>query len=108
MSSRKYYKKVEEEYTVEDIVDLKLVNGQEMAYVKWDNYSSDENTWEPMENLCNDGVMEMVAKCKKRKAKLLRKKPSIVEDVDERDDGRDEKRPKLSDDEYIFGSDQEN
>lgn len=103
MSSRKYYKKIEEEYTVERIDDIKFVDGQEMAYVKWENYDSDENTWEPMENLSNDGVVDMVKECREKIAKLHRK-PKKLSHLRGSD-----KRQKVDDEDYhVFGSDQEN
>ena len=43
----------EQEYEVEKIVAHKFSNRAIQYYVKWKGYSSDENTWEPQENLTN-------------------------------------------------------
>lgn len=40
-------------YSVQDIWDSKKINGKEYFLVKWEGYSPDENTWEPIENLEN-------------------------------------------------------
>ncbi|KAF5011367.1 hypothetical protein FDECE_2512 [Fusarium decemcellulare] len=42
-----------EEYTVEEIRDMKKINGQTMYLVKWKNYPENENTWEPPKHLVN-------------------------------------------------------
>lgn len=39
------------QYTVEKILDMRTINGKEEFLLKWKNYSEDENTWEPRENL---------------------------------------------------------
>ncbi|KFD52162.1 chromo' (CHRromatin Organization MOdifier) domain protein [Trichuris suis] len=39
------------EFTVERIVDRRIVDGRLEYLLKWDGYSEDENSWEPMENL---------------------------------------------------------
>jgi hypothetical protein len=45
-------------YEVEAIVGKKIFRGKTQYHVKWKGYPSDQNTWEPIENLTN--VMEMV------------------------------------------------
>ncbi|KAF8746773.1 Chromo (CHRromatin Organization MOdifier) domain [Rhizoctonia solani] len=45
----------EEEYKVEGITDTKERNGKWFFRVKWKGYGSEENTWEPRENLKNAG-----------------------------------------------------
>ncbi|XP_054159060.1 chromobox protein homolog 1-like [Oppia nitens] len=51
-------KKEEEEYDVEDIV-AKRINGGVIEYlVKWYNYPSEQNTWEPIDNL--EGSQEII------------------------------------------------
>jgi chromobox protein 1 len=42
-----------EEYIVEEIVDHRKTKGKDLYFVKWKDYSSEENTWEPMQNLTN-------------------------------------------------------
>ncbi|KAF8748634.1 Chromo (CHRromatin Organization MOdifier) domain [Rhizoctonia solani] len=43
----------EEEYEVEGITDAEERNGKWFFWVKWKGYGSEENTWEPRENLKN-------------------------------------------------------
>ncbi|QRW23228.1 Retrotransposable element Tf2 protein [Rhizoctonia solani] len=43
----------EEEYKVEGITDMEERNGKWFFRVKWKGYGSEENTWEPRENLKN-------------------------------------------------------
>ncbi|KAF8698890.1 reverse transcriptase, partial [Rhizoctonia solani] len=43
----------EEEYKVEGIMDMEERNGEWFFRVKWKGYRSEENTWEPRENLKN-------------------------------------------------------
>lgn len=38
-------------YLVEKIVGKRVRNGHVEYLIKWQNYSSSENTWEPIENL---------------------------------------------------------
>ena len=40
-------------YTVERIVDKKKVGQKTHYLVKWEGYNSDQNTWEPLQNLKN-------------------------------------------------------
>lgn len=42
-----------EEFIIEKIIKFKYENGQELFLVKWTGYSSNDNTWEPIENLDN-------------------------------------------------------
>ena len=45
----------EEVFSVEKIVSKKVVSGKTQYLLKWRGYDSDENTWEPEENLdCQD------------------------------------------------------
>ncbi|QRW19809.1 Retrotransposable element Tf2 protein [Rhizoctonia solani] len=46
----------EEEYKVEGITDTEECNGKWYFRVKWKGYSSEENTWEPKENLKNTKI----------------------------------------------------
>ena len=60
---RKAPREVEEEqeevFSVEKIVSKKVVGGKTIFLLKWKGYDSDENTWEPEENLdCQDLLEE--------------------------------------------------
>ncbi|QRW19830.1 Retrotransposable element Tf2 protein [Rhizoctonia solani] len=44
---------MEEEYDVEGITDMEKQDGKWLFRVKWKGYRSEENTWEPRENLKN-------------------------------------------------------
>ena len=61
---RKAPREVEEEqedevFSVEKIVSKKVVGGKTQYLLKWKGYDSDENTWEPEENLdCQDLLEE--------------------------------------------------
>lgn len=57
----------EEVFSVEKIVSKKVVGGKTQYLLKWKGYDSDENTWEPEENLdCQDLLEEFNRKTKMR------------------------------------------
>ncbi|KAF8669015.1 reverse transcriptase, partial [Rhizoctonia solani] len=59
----------EEEYKVEGITDAKERNGKWFFQVKWKGYGSEENMWEPQENLKNTKkLLEKYKKEMKKKA----------------------------------------
>ena len=62
---------VEEDYTVEKIVDERIRDGIHEYFLKWKGYSDLENTWEPAENLdCHELLEEFTNSKKQAEADL--------------------------------------
>ena len=62
---------VEEDYTVEKIVDERTRDGRHEYFLKWKGYSDLENTWEPAENLdCHELLEEFTNSKKQTEADL--------------------------------------
>ena len=45
------------EYEVEKIKDKRIINGKIEYLIKWMNYTDEESTWEPIENMKNSKLL---------------------------------------------------
>ena len=72
----------EYEYEVENILSKKVKNGKTYYKVKWKNYSKEEASWEPAENLKNAPIIvsEFEEKLLERKRNRKRKDHSSSND----------------------------
>lgn len=66
-----------EDYVVEKVVDKRNVKGKIQYLLKWKGYPDEENTWEPVENLdCESLIQEFEDKRRKERTRESSKRPS--------------------------------
>ncbi|XP_016302227.1 M-phase phosphoprotein 8-like isoform X1 [Sinocyclocheilus anshuiensis] len=88
----------EDVYEVERIIDTRVVEGEVLYRVRWKNYSSDDDTWEPEAHL--DDCREVLLAYKKALAEMKPKKETGMKlpmksdlfDADSESDGDKEKQ----------------
>jgi hypothetical protein len=93
---------MDNEYVVEKIIGKKTDKDGTLLYkVKWENYSNEESTWEPKENLKNVKYMIKEYEEKQEKIKPVKKEEvkkkiqKVIEDDDEASsEGEDEEKKK--------------
>ncbi|ORX50348.1 hypothetical protein BCR36DRAFT_583470 [Piromyces finnis] len=93
---------VEEEYNVEKILDVKVEKGQKFFLIKWEGYSSDDNTWERESDCeCKELIEEFYnqrndKQKNKKKEKTSKKEAIKVEDSTEDKNNKKRKSPESS------------
>jgi hypothetical protein len=67
----------EEEFEVEKIIDKKVIRRGKIEYLlRWKGYDSDEDTWEPRENLTCNGLIQQF----ETDLKMLKRGSIVFED----------------------------
>jgi flagellar biosynthesis GTPase FlhF len=72
----------EEEYIVEKVLDVKVEKGKRYYLIKWEGYSSEDNTWESEDNCdCKDLIEEFYKNRNEKQKKTKKEKPITKEEL---------------------------
>ncbi|TSV41621.1 M-phase phosphoprotein 8 [Bagarius yarrelli] len=88
----------EDVYEVERIIDMRMEDGEVLYRVRWKNYSSDDDTWEPKAHLedCSEVLLayerSMAEKKLKKDSSMLPMKSDLFDANSEGDSDKDESK----------------
>jgi len=92
----------ENEYYVEEVLDKRIFNGKTEYLIKWEGWSEQDSTWEPIDNLQN--IKNLIDKFEKerKEAKKRRLEQKLNKEADEKNAGssseqKTNKKPRLDD-----------
>lgn len=85
----------EEEYNVEKILDVKVEKGQKYYLIKWEGYTSDDNTWENENDCdCKDLIEEFYRTRNEKQRNKKKEKSAVKKETSKGDESADEKNNK--------------
>jgi chromobox protein 1 len=71
-----------EEYIVEEVIGKRLnPKGKTQYLIKWEGYSVEESTWEPLENLMNIKSLIKIYEDKSKKKQTLETLPNMQDEI---------------------------
>ncbi|KAG4088610.1 hypothetical protein H8356DRAFT_1432678 [Neocallimastix lanati (nom. inval.)] len=83
----------EEEYSVEKVLDVKIEKGERYYLIKWEGYSSEDNSWEHENDCdCKDLIEEFYKNRYENQKKLKKEKPVVKKEAIKSEEERSKKR----------------